>query len=104
MKILFFGDECKEFWGLLPVMNLLRRRHTVAFAAADQNALSHAVRHHIPIINTTGIFYDALVVNKMHYRVSRDLSETYFKAGKPVILVEHAWDGSIHLLDNLFHF
>jgi hypothetical protein len=102
MKILFYGDECREFLGLEPVMRLLQETHEIGFGSIDQQALALSQRNNIPLINPFEKYYDALVVNKMHYGVALNLSEAYAKAGTPVVLIEHAWDGPIHLLDSLW--
>ena len=102
MKILFYGDECRELWGLLPVIKLIKDNHQVAFGSIDSRAIALAQRNNTPITNPFETYHDLLVVNKMHYGVARDLSEAYAQAGKPVVLIEHAWDGLIHLIDQLW--
>jgi hypothetical protein len=102
MKILFYGDECREFLGLEPVMRLMTNNHDIGFGSIDQRALTLAQKNNIPLGNPFGNFCDALVVNKMHYGIALGLSEAYAKAGRPVLLIEHAWDSLLHLLDTLW--
>lgn len=101
MKILFYGDECREFWGLLPVMNILKDQHEITFGSIDPRAQALAKKYNFPV--TTSFEHSSmLVVNKMHYHYARVVSETYHKQGKPVVLIEHGQDARVHLADTIY--
>ena len=102
MKILFYVDEFSEFWNLLPLMKLMKENFDIAFGSVDHRIFNFAIQHNIPITNPFTSYFDLLVVNKMHYDGSRQMSEAYAKAGKQIVLVEHAGDGLLHLLDQLW--
>ncbi len=100
MKILFFGDVFYDFWNLLPVIENLRKDTNVRFGSTNQAVNELAKQNGVPItVSFEG--YDMLVVSRMHQEDARSVAEMYYKQKKPIILIEHAIDGRVHLSETL---
>lgn len=97
-KILFYGDECRELIGLLPVMKELGKIG-VLFYFSSMYEITRLKAHQLRIPITDNLEnFDILIVTKMHCDFASVISKYYYSNNRVVLLIQHAFDYDLHLI------
>lgn len=103
LKVLFYGDQCKEALALFPVMDALKRYKNILTtfgSVTHEETITLAIRNGFSITRYLYDF-DILVVCIIHRGVNLDLCRSYYNSGKPVILIQWALDHYANLFSEL---